>query len=186
MALLPSMGCTHIVTVQGSREKAEIVGESAKTHGMEWINIPLDNAQPLNYTQIESMLEKLKLICEAIESGGHVLIHCAAGLHRTGMIGNLVLLYMGLSPSVALDKIREARTQTADDVCEHRLQVGQAFVKLCGTRSNPTPLEIIKSEVAQKGDQFLVEPVRRNKAGGKQKRQDTGTIPQKRLRKGGK
>eukprot|EP01127_Copromyxa_protea_P008748 TRINITY_DN2009_c0_g1_i3.p1 TRINITY_DN2009_c0_g1~~TRINITY_DN2009_c0_g1_i3.p1 ORF type:complete len:125 (-),score=19.97 TRINITY_DN2009_c0_g1_i3:342-716(-) len=85
MALLPSMGCTHIVTVQGSREKAEIVGESAKTHGMEWINIPLDNAQPLNYTQIESMLEKLKLICEAIESGGHVLIHCAAGLHRTGV-----------------------------------------------------------------------------------------------------
>lgn len=94
---------------------------------MEWIHIPLDNAKPLStfpifflrsltilaYRQVEMVLEKIKQICEAIENGGRTLIHCAAGLHRTGMIGNLTLLYLGYNDDEAYQKIREAREQTA-------------------------------------------------------------------------
>jgi hypothetical protein len=45
--LLKSLGCTHILTVQGPRERAEDVGKHVGFAEMGWTNIPLDNAKPI-------------------------------------------------------------------------------------------------------------------------------------------
>lgn len=102
------------------------------------------------------MLEKVTQICEALEKGAKVLFHCAAGLHRTGMISYTCLLYLGCTPEGAYEKLKEARIETANGV-GWRLKVGEAFVKLCGTMSNPTPDELIQNEVAHRQSQYLFE-----------------------------
>jgi protein-tyrosine phosphatase len=46
-----------------------------------------------------------------------VVVHCSAGLHRTGAICYLLLRLSGLTRDEAIAHIRVARALTADELC---------------------------------------------------------------------
>jgi protein tyrosine/serine phosphatase len=55
------------------------------------------------------------------------LIHCSAGIHRTGMIANALLRSLGLTADEAKAGLLTMRQVTHDGVGEHRLAWGEQF-----------------------------------------------------------
>jgi ADP-ribosyl-[dinitrogen reductase] hydrolase len=48
-------------------------------------------------------------IREALERGEHVVLHCLAGLGRTGTIAARLLVEFGMEPEAAILRVRDAR-----------------------------------------------------------------------------
>lgn len=46
------------------------------------------------------------LAAELIRSGKTVLVHCAAGINRSGLVTAMILVKLGDSPSEAIDRLR--------------------------------------------------------------------------------
>jgi len=147
---LPTVNCSHVVTIQGEREGSIQTGNHVRENNMTWINIPFDKADIKNMIALPVVLvilERLNQICVALENGGRVLFHCAAGFHRTGLVSNLVLLFLGLSPEEAINKVRQSREITAQEVGSERLAYGEKFVGLCGTFKHPKSHDEIGSKI---------------------------------------
>lgn len=54
-----------------------------------------------------------RIVAQAVKDGQRVLVTCAAGLNRSGLVSALSLLRMGHSPSEAVMLVRHARGQWA-------------------------------------------------------------------------
>jgi len=130
---LLGVGCTHVCTLLSENENAQEMEKLVKKNGLQWIWLPLSNGDIPQVNDFGKILIGLKQLSEIIESGGSLLIHCSAGIHRTGMIANVLLRYLGLSESESLKIIHEARTITHDQVGKKRLKLGNIFTELYGT-----------------------------------------------------
>lgn len=164
---LPTVKCTHIFTLQSEREAGDFIGKKAKEAGIGWVWLPMGNADPPRYSDLIAIHQKVNEVCHIIKNGGHVLIHCAAGLHRTGMIANIILRYLGFSDEESLSKIKEARQKTFDLCGEHRFAVAESFVKICGNFFCQTPLENLEQIIRENAGLALVIPQQRKGKKGK-------------------
>lgn len=104
---LPSDGCDCVVTLLSKKEGAEQIGSLVQESRMRWIWVPLPDGNPPRVfpngiVQIEN----------ALHEGASVLIHCSAGMHRTGMIALSVLRRTGMTEEKALDLIQAMRKET--------------------------------------------------------------------------
>lgn len=116
------LGVTHMITLLTEREGAPDLGALAPKAGLAWIWSPLEGAD-VNATA-ETVRPALEAGKAALASGGAVVIHCSAGIHRTGMFGYALLRVAGLDREAALATLRELRAVTADGVGTERLAWG--------------------------------------------------------------
>jgi protein-tyrosine phosphatase len=63
-----------------------------------------------------------KLVHHLIK-GQNVLVHCRAGIGRTGLVAASVLVRTGIDPEVALRLVSTARTLVVPDTAEQRTWV---------------------------------------------------------------
>lgn len=56
----------------------------------------------------ERFLDLVRSVAEALQSGKHVLIHCGAGIGRTGTLAICVLMALGLEEDEAWQRVRDA------------------------------------------------------------------------------
>jgi protein-tyrosine phosphatase len=124
---LQSNGCTHILTLLSENEKAEKLGRAVERLGLQWIWVPLPNGDPPSIVRSEELRVTLKALAKILSEGGSILIHCSAGIHRTGMISNALLRLLGLSAIEAKAALLQMRQVTHDGVGEHRLAWGEQF-----------------------------------------------------------
>ena len=91
---------TLCVTVQGLDEKPEEVKELCDENGVKHFHIELDGANEqllaykltIDFESTKLIKEKLRQLVEMVtENEEHVMVHCAAGIHRTGMFGYTLL-----------------------------------------------------------------------------------------------
>jgi len=107
---------------------AHLVRDQAEREEIPWLWLHLKGAAlPLkeDFPRILEAMEKMK---ETLETGGGVFIHCSAGLHRTGLIGNCLLRFIGLDRAAALEVIAASREKTARLVGDHRLEWAESFL----------------------------------------------------------
>jgi atypical dual specificity phosphatase len=100
---LASQGVTALVSLS---EYAESIGSAALRHGIRWLHIPVEDFQAPEPGQI---LDAVHFIHEEIVKGGTVVVHCAAGLGRTGTILACYLVSQGETPEAAIQKVRAFR-----------------------------------------------------------------------------
>lgn len=55
--------------------------------------------------------ETADLVVEHLRQGHKILVHCQAGLNRSGLVAALALIKMGKSPREAIDLLREKRSE---------------------------------------------------------------------------
>jgi protein-tyrosine phosphatase len=82
--------------------------------GLDWRHLPIPDAGVPD-AAFEDAWERVGAeVRSALRGGGRVLLHCRAGLGRTGMIAARVLVELGMVPSEAIRAVRAARPGTIE------------------------------------------------------------------------
>jgi protein-tyrosine phosphatase len=71
-----------------------------------WINLPMPNFGVPE--DAAAFRREVRQIAAALRNGDSVLLHCAAGMGRTGSTAACVLKALGLSTEEALERVRDA------------------------------------------------------------------------------
>jgi protein-tyrosine phosphatase len=126
---LRAAGVTHLVTLLAENEGASQLGNAATRAGLAWIWVPFHGAAVPDAARTRELKQVLREIRELVMAGNKLVIHCSAGIHRTGMFGYALLRQLGLSAEAARAKLAELRQLTAESVGQDRLAWGDALVK---------------------------------------------------------
>ena len=110
---------TLVVTLLSEREGAEGIGRNAIAAGLEWRWFPLDGADA-EYLETEDAVETLRraavAVTDALRTGASVLVHCSAGIHRTGCVAYAVLRMCGFSVAQSRAALAAMRPITGEEV----------------------------------------------------------------------
>ncbi len=121
-------GVTHLVTLLGEHESAPQYGKMAARHGLEWVWLPMPNAKYPQGEVHERLVAALPELARLLDEGAHLVIHCSAGLHRTGMVAYGLLRWCGYSPKAAMRAIKKMRAVTAREMHEKRKKWGDDLI----------------------------------------------------------
>lgn len=122
-------GCIAIVTLQDSKEDAKKKVKSfCEKLDMEWIQIDFWGCfyKEAKYPQLIVTLQKVKHL---LEEGLKVMVHCAAGIHRTGMFAFALLRMIGHDYEFSYNYLRTLRPSTREHVGEDRIKRTELFLK---------------------------------------------------------
>lgn len=122
-----ALGITHVMTLLLEREGAREIGALVTAAGLAWIWCPLNGGDVR--TRFDAVAEGLAAATAALAAGGRVVVHCSAGIHRTGMVGYALLRCTGLDADAARAALRELRAVTADGVGAARLAWGDQIAE---------------------------------------------------------
>ena len=123
-AALRDAGVTHLVTLLSEREGARAIGEQADAAGLRWVWLPMEGAKEPEASARQTLDEGLGRLSHLLDDGAWLLIHCSAGIHRTGMFAYALLRYRRLSRDDALATIDLARPHTREGLKEHHFRWG--------------------------------------------------------------
>jgi len=111
-----------VVTLLDSNEieDLEIISFSKllMDNGFNWIHCPIRDRSTCNdQKKIRTLLEDIK---EVLKQNDSVLIHCHAGLGRTGLLAATFLVSMGLTADSAIKTIRKTRPGSIETIEQER------------------------------------------------------------------
>ena len=78
-------------------------------HGIEWRHLPIRDMHPPGPSFESLWITHGAMLRYQLQSGSKVLLHCFAGLGRTGTIAGRLLVEFGAAPGEAIDTLRGAR-----------------------------------------------------------------------------
>ncbi|HNK63575.1 MAG TPA: tyrosine-protein phosphatase [Anaerolineales bacterium] len=121
---LRELGCTHVVTLLKESEHAERIRALTEASGMTWFWLPVPNGNYPEGMVHERMLAAMPQLSHLLDEGRSLLIHCSAGIHRTGTVAYGLLRWRGLDREEAMQIISEIRKETAEGMLEKRMRWG--------------------------------------------------------------
>ena len=125
---LKKAGVSYVLTLLAEREGATQIGEAVENWGMKWIHVPFGSGDS-EKANVEDARALFGLLKDVLEFNHNIYIHCSAGIHRTGMIANAFLRYLGATAEEAKEILAKLRQHTAEGVGEHRLAWGEQFAE---------------------------------------------------------
>jgi len=117
---LRALGCTHLVTLLREDEGAGKFRELSKSHGINWIGLAVPNGKYPEGEVHERLVAAMPELSRLLDEGNSLMIHCSAGIHRTGMVSYALLRWRGLSPAQAMNVIGQMRKETAEGMMDKR------------------------------------------------------------------
>jgi len=101
-------GATDVVTLLRKDEMKPFLPTKCEELGLDWHHFPL-SGRKMEASADRISLSSIPSIVEFLKNGKHVVVHCAAGMHRTGVCLYLILRWMGNSQNESLEKIQHIR-----------------------------------------------------------------------------
>lgn len=123
-ATMRKMGGTHVVTLLKDIEDAEHYGNMAREAGLTWIWVPVPNGKYPEGEVHKRLIAAMPELSRLLDEGKSLLIHCSAGVHRTGTVAYGLLRYRGVDSQRAMAIIRTTRVETADGMMAKRMKWG--------------------------------------------------------------
>lgn len=123
--------CTFIVTCQGPGENPEEVKKACEEVGLKWLWVRMTGANQAlmgGATFQRPVIAGLGTVKDALTAGERVLVHCAAGIHRTGFFTYSLLRLCGFDPEDTMKRLDEIRHVTAAQGGAHRFALAEELV----------------------------------------------------------
>lgn len=108
-------GATDVLTLQRADEMQPWIPGLCREHGLGFIHLPLSGRR-MDQPGDSDSLARLPALLTTWDAPRRVVIHCSAGLHRTGAVCYLLLRLAGHDRSAALAHIHAARALTAAEL----------------------------------------------------------------------
>eukprot|EP00928_Gymnodinium_smaydae_P049952 TRINITY_DN33561_c0_g1_i1.p1 TRINITY_DN33561_c0_g1~~TRINITY_DN33561_c0_g1_i1.p1 ORF type:complete len:276 (+),score=27.56 TRINITY_DN33561_c0_g1_i1:33-830(+) len=120
-ALARSMGVNHVVTLLREKETLfRVVRDTCRELRLGWTHVPLSGAHVAQRNDVAA-LARLEDVLRSLEAGDGVFVHCAAGLHRTGIACYIILRLAGWSVDDTLHGLKSMREVAhAELICDRR------------------------------------------------------------------
>ena len=83
--------------------------EIAQQQKFDWYHLPIQNFSAPGIKFEDAWQKNREAILEHIASGSKIIIHCAAGLGRTGTFTAKLLTKFGWDPQMAINEVRQVR-----------------------------------------------------------------------------
>ena len=114
-------GGSHILTLLSESEGAKEIENGTIKEELKWLWFAMQSADPPTEDRLPELKSLFTDMAKALEGKASIYIHCSAGIHRTGMIAHAFLRYLGQSPNIAKDNLKQLRNTTWREVGENRL-----------------------------------------------------------------
>lgn len=111
-------GITDLVTLQRSDEVSSWVNELAHSRDITWHHFPISGKHMRSPSDLPSLFSLLEWTSQLTKESHSrkIVIHCSAGLHRTGVALYLMCRGTGFSHEDALNLVKEVRHMTASEL----------------------------------------------------------------------
>lgn len=96
-------GITRVVDV---RVEACDDEEVLRTHGIRLLHLPTEDTCAIAQ---EPIRRGVAFVCEGLDQGERVLVHCQHGIGRSALLALCVLVARGDAPAAALERAKRAR-----------------------------------------------------------------------------
>lgn len=126
--MLPSFGVERVVTLLSEKEGGMIVGLAVQETGLKWSWLPLRNGHYPQGDADKMLRAALPVLSHSLDEGEAILIHCSAGMHRTGMLAFALLRWRGCSEEQALELIEQMRVHTRTGIQKRQIAWGNRVV----------------------------------------------------------
>lgn len=115
-------GCQVLVGLVQAHElqalDIEALPVRAGEHGLTWLHTPIpDGGAP----QQADLVTLVAAIREALDRDRTVVVHCRAGLGRSGLVAAAVLVAEGAEPGDAQSRVRAARPGAIETAAQERM-----------------------------------------------------------------
>lgn len=87
-------------------------------HKLQWLQLPIQDFGTPDLEALEKWKQIKVTVLTAFTRGETVLLHCAAGLGRTGMMAACLLVACGQTPTYAIAQVRAARPGTIETAAQ--------------------------------------------------------------------
>jgi protein-tyrosine phosphatase len=105
------------------------LGKLVQASGMDWCWLPVLNGKFPAADVQQRLLEALLMFSRLLDDGKSLLIHCSAGIHRTGTVAYGLLRWRGLDQAQAMRLIGSIRRETAEGMLEKRMRWGDEIAR---------------------------------------------------------
>ncbi len=134
-SMISNWGINRIVSLLEDQEAIEVgLGmerQLAEKNGMEFVSYPIpDRGLPVSVSEYLNFTRRLYR--EAV-GGLHTVVHCRAGIGRTGLIAAGVLLHCGFEPKEAFEHISRKRGVVVPDTEEQINWVVKSHAEMSNT-----------------------------------------------------
>ena len=121
-------GVSAVLTLLDDAELARLgvpaLGASLREAGLAWIQWPLPDFGVPDAEALAHWDAVEAAVLARVRAGERVLVHCAAGLGRTGTMTAVMLQAMGVDALQAVRRVREARPGTIETEAQLRFALG--------------------------------------------------------------
>jgi len=109
-----SLVVTLLDTIEVTRLDISTLGKFLKENNIYWKHFPIqDLSIP---TDGDLLIKLLVLMKKLLDDDKSVLIHCYAGLGRTGLLATTLLVSLGLEAKISIEYIRKVRPGSIETI----------------------------------------------------------------------
>lgn len=119
---IKSWGATTVLSLISEPEMARLgvpeLPRVVQDAGLRWAHVPIPDFEPPNPQSMQAWVAEIPHVMSTLARGEKVVVHCAAGLGRTGTVAASLLVLQGLTGDDAIRRVRQVRPGTLETAAQ--------------------------------------------------------------------